>query len=62
MWCLGKTEKITWTDRMRNEEVLNIIKEEGNVLHTLKRNENFHIKFNGFLTMHHSVDLNLSPT
>jgi len=29
---------------VRNEEVLHIVKEKGNVLHTLKRNENLHIK------------------
>ena len=30
-------EKISWTDRVRNEEVLHREKEEGNVLHTVKR-------------------------
>jgi hypothetical protein len=30
-------EKISWTDRVRNEEVLHRVKEERNVLHTIKR-------------------------
>jgi hypothetical protein len=30
-------EKISWTDRVRNEEVLLRIKEERNILHTTKR-------------------------
>jgi hypothetical protein len=38
MWCWRRMEKISWTDRVRNEEVLNILKEDRNVLHTVKRN------------------------
>jgi hypothetical protein len=30
-------EKISWTDRVRYEEVLYIVKDERNVLHTIKR-------------------------
>ena len=30
-------EKIDWTDRVRNEEVLHRVKEERNILHTAKR-------------------------
>jgi len=30
-------EKIGWTDRVRNEEVLHRVKEERNILHTAKR-------------------------
>jgi hypothetical protein len=30
-------EKISWTDRVRNEEVLHRLKEEKNTLHTIKR-------------------------
>jgi hypothetical protein len=37
MWCWRKMEKISWTDRVRNEEVLHRVKEERNVLHTIKR-------------------------
>jgi hypothetical protein len=32
-----RMEKISWTDRVRNEEVLHRVKEERNVLHTIKR-------------------------
>jgi hypothetical protein len=30
-------EKISWTDRERNEEVLHRVKEERNIVHTIKR-------------------------
>ena len=30
-------EKIGWTDRVRNEEVLRRVKEEKNIIHTVKR-------------------------
>jgi hypothetical protein len=30
-------ERISWTDRVRNEEVLHRVKEERNILHTIKR-------------------------
>jgi hypothetical protein len=30
-------EKISWTDRVRNEEVLHSVKEERNIVHTIKR-------------------------
>jgi len=29
-------EKIIWTDRVRNEEVLQIIRKDRNILHTVK--------------------------
>jgi hypothetical protein len=34
-------EKIIWTDRVRNEEVLHRIKEAGNILHTVKKKANW---------------------
>jgi hypothetical protein len=37
MWCWRRIEKTVWTDRVRNEDVLHIIKEERNMLHTIKR-------------------------
>jgi hypothetical protein len=37
MWCWRRMEKISWTDRVRNGEVLQRIHEERNVLHTIKR-------------------------
>jgi hypothetical protein len=35
IWCWRRMEKISWTDHVRNEEVLDSIKEEGNILHTV---------------------------
>jgi hypothetical protein len=37
MWCWRRMEKISWPDRVRNEEVLHRVKEERNILHTIKR-------------------------
>jgi hypothetical protein len=37
MWCWRRKEKISWTDRVRNEEVLHRVKEERNIVHTIKR-------------------------
>jgi hypothetical protein len=37
MWCWRRTEKISWTNHMRNEEVLHTVKVERNILHTIKR-------------------------
>ena len=36
MLCWRETEKINWTDSVRNE-VLDADKKEGNILHTIKR-------------------------
>jgi hypothetical protein len=36
MWCWRRME-ISWTDRVRNEEVLHRVKEERNIVHTIKR-------------------------
>jgi len=35
MWCWRRKEKISRTDRVKNE-VLHIVEEDRNVLHTLK--------------------------
>jgi hypothetical protein len=37
MWCWRRMEKISWTTRVRNEEVLHGVKEERNILDTIKR-------------------------
>jgi hypothetical protein len=37
MWCWRRMEKISWTAHVRNEEVLFRVKEERNILHTIKR-------------------------
>jgi hypothetical protein len=41
MWCRRRMGNISWTDRLRNEEVLHRGKEEGNVLQTIKRRANW---------------------
>jgi hypothetical protein len=35
MWCCRRMDKISWTDRVGNEEVLHEVKEERNILHTV---------------------------
>jgi hypothetical protein len=37
MWCCIRMEKISWTDHVKKEEVLHSVKQERNVLHTIKR-------------------------
>jgi hypothetical protein len=37
MWCWRRMEKTSWTDRVRNEEVLHRVKGERNILHTVRR-------------------------
>jgi hypothetical protein len=37
MWCWRRMEKISWTDRLRTEEVLHRVKEKRKSLHTIKR-------------------------
>jgi hypothetical protein len=37
MWCWRKMEKIGWTDRVRNEEVSQGVREERNIVQTVKR-------------------------
>jgi hypothetical protein len=37
MWCWRRMEKISWTDRVINEDVLHRVKEERNIVHTIKR-------------------------
>ena len=37
MWCWRWIQKISWTNRVRNEEVLQRVKRERNILHTIKR-------------------------
>ena len=37
MWCWRRLENISWTYSVRNEEVLHIVKEEWNIIHTVKR-------------------------
>jgi hypothetical protein len=37
MRCWGRTGKMSWTDRVRNDEVLHTVKEDRNILHTVRR-------------------------
>jgi len=37
MWCWRRIEKISWTDHMRNEEVLLRVKEQRNFLHEIRK-------------------------
>jgi len=37
MWCWRRMEKISWTDRVRNEEVLLKVKEQRNILHEIRK-------------------------
>jgi hypothetical protein len=37
MWCWERMEKISRTERARNEEVLHRVEEDRNIQHTIKR-------------------------
>jgi len=37
MWCWRRLEEISWTDHVRNEDVLLRIKEERNILHEIRK-------------------------
>jgi hypothetical protein len=37
MWCWRKMEKVSWTDHMRNENVLLRVKEQRNILHEIRK-------------------------
>jgi len=37
MWCWRRLEKISWTDRLRNEEVLLRVNEQRNILHEIRK-------------------------
>jgi hypothetical protein len=37
MWCWRRIEKISWTDHVRNEEVLLKVKEQRNILHEISK-------------------------
>jgi hypothetical protein len=36
MWCWRRMEKISWTDRVNNDAVVHRVKEERNILHTVR--------------------------
>jgi len=37
MWCWRRMEKISWTDHVRNEDVLLTVKEQRNILHEIRK-------------------------
>ena len=37
MWCWRRMERISWTDRVRDEVLLQRVKEERNIVRTIKR-------------------------
>ena len=37
MWCWRRMEKISWTDHVRNEDVLLWFKEQRNILHEIRK-------------------------
>ena len=37
MWCWRRMEKISWTDHVRNEEVLFTVNEQRNILHEIRK-------------------------
>jgi hypothetical protein len=37
MWCWRTKEKISWTDHVRNEEVLLRVSEQRNILHEIRK-------------------------
>ena len=37
MWCWRRMVKISWTDHMRNEEILPRVKEQRNILHEISK-------------------------
>ena len=37
MWCWRRIEKISWTDYVRNEEVLLRVNEQRNTLHAIRK-------------------------
>ena len=36
MWCCRMMEKMSWTDHVKNEEVLHRVKKGRNILHSIK--------------------------
>jgi len=37
MWCWRRMEKISWTDNVRNEDVLLRVNEQRNILHEIRK-------------------------
>ena len=43
MWCWRRTEKISWTDHVRNEEVLLRVNEQRNILQEIRKRKAYWI-------------------
>jgi hypothetical protein len=43
MWCWRRMEKISWTDNVRNEEVLLTVNEQRNILHEIRKRKTYWI-------------------
>jgi hypothetical protein len=54
MWCWRRMGKISWTDHVRNEEVLHVVKLERNIQHKKNREGNWicHILHSNCLLKH----------
>jgi len=54
MWCWRRMEKMSWTNHVRNEAVLQRVKVERNMPQTIKRKANWicHILHRNFLLKH----------
>jgi hypothetical protein len=55
MWCWRRMEKMSWTDHVRNEEVLHIVWEKRNITLTIKRRKSnwiSHIVRRNYLLKH----------
>ena len=37
IWCWRRLEEISWTDHVRNEKILHRVKEDRNILYTIKK-------------------------
>ena len=37
MWCWRRMEKISWTDHVRNKDILHRVKEQRNILHEIRK-------------------------
>jgi len=37
MWCWRRIEKISWTDRVRNEEVIQRVKQNRNIVQKIRK-------------------------
>jgi hypothetical protein len=48
MWCWRRMEKISWTDHVRNEEVLFRVSEQRNILHEIRKRKANWIGLRGY--------------